>query len=465
MIPQSIQGLQKDSPRLYEAMLEIYRNIEKINAELFPTISQAINDILDTPIAAPINFTVSTTTTSVVFSWDGVLNAGGYEIRVGSTWDTSTFVLRTISTQAIILPVVIGNYNYLIKSINRAGSYSPDVSSAQLTITGPGQITISGTVIDNNILLNWEEPESEFGLLHYHIYRNGIEIGQVSSTFFTYFETASGTYTYGIQAHDLANNHSDIISNIVLSVSQPPDFVLEDTLTADLSNPSAESNTALVETAEGQKLIVCVNNTETWDDHFVNNSWNTIQDQIDAGYPLYAEPAETSGYFEYIFDFGATFNNVIIGAQWLEEALDGDINVTVEISYSTDNITYTTPESGPNLFATTMRYAKVRLIFAPDDDVSLSFIYDFVCFINVKREMDGGSAEVFAADVGGTVVNFNKAFKDVESITATPLALVEQNAIVDFTDIPNPTDFAILLFDDTGVRIDGTVYWKARGIL
>lgn len=464
MIPQEIQGLQKSDPKIYEAFLEILRNIDKINKELFPNINQAIVNFLDVPVAAPLNFTSATTTTGVTFSWDAVLNVSGYEIREGDDWDTASFVLRTISTSAIILPIPIGNYTYLIKSINRAGNYSADTNSTVLTIVGPGLVTIHGTVIDNNVLLDWEVPTSEFDLLHYHVYRDGVEIGLVSSTFFTYFETASGTYTYGIQPHDLANNHSEIFSTIVLVVNQPPDFVLEGVLTADLSTPENEDNTKVVTTATGDKLLVCVNTVETWDDHFVNNSWDNIQDQIDAGYPIYAEPAESSGYFEYIFDFGSIFSSVIISSDWLEEALDGDINITLEISYSDDDITYTTPESGNNLFATSMRYAKVRLIFTPDDDASLSFISNFTCTINVKREMDGGTVNVLAADSGGTAVLFNKAFKDVESITLTPLSTVEEVAIFDFTDIPNPTTFYILLFDDTGARIDGTVSWKARGV-
>jgi hypothetical protein len=68
-------------------------------------------------------------------------------------------------------------------------------------------------------------------------------------------------------------------------------------------------------------------------------------------------------------------------------------------------------------------------------------------------------------NVGGTIVNFNKAYKDIETITLTPLSTTEQTAIYDFIDIPNPVFFKILLYDSTGTRINGTVSWKARGVV
>ena len=85
--------------------------------------------------------------------------------------------------------------------------------------------------------------------------------------------------------------------------------------------------------------------------------------------------------------------------------------------------------------------------------------------LDVRREVDSGIASVLAADSGGTTVNFNKAFKDVDGITLGVNATVDQRAIYDFVDVPNPTSFKILLYNNLGVRINGEVRWMARGII
>jgi hypothetical protein len=85
--------------------------------------------------------------------------------------------------------------------------------------------------------------------------------------------------------------------------------------------------------------------------------------------------------------------------------------------------------------------------------------------LDVKREVDSGEVQCFAADAGGTVVNFNKAFKDVDSITLAVAGSAPRTAIYDFVDAPSPTTFKILVFDNTGARVNGKVSWKARGIV
>lgn len=458
-IDQLIAGFQKDNPRLYEAFKAVSADLAKINETLYPFIAASTTNLKDIEVGPPDNFTVSASTTAVTFNWDAVTSAGAYEVREGEDWDTANFIVRTVSLSASILPILIGTHNYLIKSISRGGNYSVESNSVSINILGPGLISIQASVIDNNILLRWEEPSAEFDLIHYHVYREGVEIGTVTSTFFTYFETAGGEYTYGIQAHDLAGNHG-AISSIIATVNQPPDFVLESSLTSDLNGTL--TNVKLI---TGPKLLACVVTGRTWQQHFDDNSWSSIQEQVDAGYPIYAEPSETTGTAELKFDFGAIFENVIISVNWSEEVLDGDVSATCEIKYSDDDITYSAYVAGSTLFAASLRYVKAKLTFTGDDDKSLSNFYDVTCAINVKREMDGGTVEVFAADGSGTAVDFNKEFKDIESITLTPLSTSEQTAIYDFTDVPYPTTFYIYLFDDTGTRTDGVVSWKARGIM
>lgn len=455
-----IAGLQKDDPKLYEALKAIATDLAKINATLYPFIAAAQAAVIGVPVSPPLTFTYEILPRALQFSWPSVEFANVYEIREGTVWETAEFVLRTVSLSAAINPISSGTHNYLLKSINANGTYSIDSIALMVVIASPSVVDITAQVIDNNVLLRWTNAVTAFQLDYYIITKNGVEIGRNNGTFSSVFESVGGEYSYGVQAVDVAGNVGGG-RFITVTVAQPPDFVLEDTLNADLSAPDDSDNVHV----DGEMLVVCTVNGRTWQQHFEDNTWTTIQDQISAGYPFYAEPAETDGYAEYIFDFGAIFTNVIITTEWLEQVVDGDIAVAVEISYSDDDITYTTPAAGTTLFAPSLRYAKIRLIFTPDDDASLSNILYLKASINVKREMDGGTVDVLAADTTGTVVDFNKAFKDVETITLTPLSTVEQVAIFDFVDTPYPTDFKILLFDNAGVRVDGTVSWKARGII
>lgn len=94
-------------------------------------------------------------------------------------------------------------------------------------------------------------------------------------------------------------------------------------------------------------------------------------------------------------------------------------------------------------------------------------MYNLQLRLDIKHTVDGGTVSVAAADqaTGGTVVFFNKPFRDVDSITVAPKGAIEQNAIYDFVDVPDPVSFKILLFSTTGAPASGIVSWKARGKL
>ena len=91
-------------------------------------------------------------------------------------------------------------------------------------------------------------------------------------------------------------------------------------------------------------------------------------------------------------------------------------------------------------------------------------MYNLQLRLDIKHGIDGGRVSV-GLEPGGTEVFFTKVFRDVDSITVTAESTVEQNAIYDFLDVPNPVSFKILLYDVDGNRTAGTVSWKARGKL
>lgn len=203
----------------------------------------------------------------------------------------------------------------------------------------------------------------------------------------------------------------------------------------------------------------------SWQGHFISHGWASPQDQVDAGYPIYIEPTLTTGSYKEVFDFGVIFGSVIVNLNWSVDIYTGNVSVNPVIRTSPDNATWSTPVAGSSVFGTNVRYVEVTVNFTGTNDKSLIGFYNFQIFLDVKREVDSGNGTANAADTTGTVVTFNKSFKSVDSITITTKSLEPIYAIYDFTNVPNPTTFKVLIFDSAGQRITFPFSWKARGIV
>lgn len=461
-ITSLISELAHKDPKLYQALMALQRRLETAEGELFPLVrqSQEVETVAAT-VTSPPSFTFVFTATTVRFNWSQVTGAAQYEIRKGADWDTATFQLRTTSLQADIDPLTVGAHTYLIKTISSTGTYSTAPTQCVVTVPALGGITISKSVIDNNVLLNWTTPTSVFRILHYEVSKDAVVVGTVDSTFFTRFENVAGVYTYRIVAVDVAGNRSPN-SDIEVQVQTPPDYALTDQHTSTLGG--TRTNVIL---QSGPKLLANWQ-SETFETHFTSRTWLTPKNQVDAGYPIYIQPAATTGSYEEVIDYGTVITNVIATISYNQNLLtpSESMNVVVKMAASDDDITYTPFVSGASQFISQMRYLKFRLEFTGSSDKALMEISNVVISLNVKRENDGGELTANASDVGGTTVTFNKDFKDVESITATTKTLEEPfYTVIDFNDVPNPTDFKVFVFDSTGNRVTKTIEWKARGIV
>lgn len=236
-VTQLIQGLQADYPNLYLALIKMTGQIQDLYFQLNPLVALSRASIaIVGQVDAPLDFSFVFTPTTVRLSWSAVDGAFQYEIRKGTDWDTASFVFRSVSLQGDIDALVYGAHTYLIKSVTASGIYSDDPTALVITIpTIPGVI-INSQVIDNNILLYWNEPEAVFTIDFYEVFKNGVSLGTLDGTFFTRFETIAGTFTYRVIATDIAGNDSEI-SEVSVVVNTPPDFQLQDSRTTDFSGP------------------------------------------------------------------------------------------------------------------------------------------------------------------------------------------------------------------------------------
>jgi hypothetical protein len=453
----NIAGMQRLDPRTYEAMRLMIDEMEDLFFQVNPLVEAATKVPTFAPPPSPLSLRYNLLYTSVQFNWDST-GAHNYELRLGTVWETALFVFRTPSLSGNVPPLPEGTYTFLLKSMSTVGVYSEGSASVVVTINGPQGVQPTAEVVDNNVLLRWQPAVSEFYIDYYIIEREGTLLGLIYGTFVTTLELTAGTVVYTVTPVDIAGNRGSS-NSVQATVTAPSDFVLEAVWTSLLIGTVNQ-----VYRMPNVRLLACAD-IETWAEHFTSRGWTNIQDQVNAGYPVYAQPMELVGSYEETHDFGVLVNDTVISITWSQRQIVPYVNCVSSLSYSSDGITFVPYQVTNTMFAPAIRYIKFKLDFSTIDRRMLAEFFNFVISLSVKRDMDSGRANVFAAHVGGTEVLFNKAFRDVESITLTSEGVADRNAIYDFVDVPDPTGFKILLFSTSGVRVDGIVSWKARGIV
>lgn len=476
IVQSLLSGIEFGDSRLYSVLQQIASDLYRVDKQLNPpTVAGAFG--LTGQLILPSfvsGFSATLTSDNLKLQWSPINGLVSYEIRykigsnVSTDWDTAAVILRTSTFSAdinpLLVPLVYGNHTFFIKAIDPAGNYSIIASFAVVNIPIIPTTVVTTVVINNFVLLYWTTPLSVFAIDHYNIYKDGVLQGSISGTFKTVFEIIGGTFTYIIQAVDIVGNLGIPSTGAVVIVTNPADFSLRSSITSTLTG--TKTNCVKEVIGGGNYLLACVNATETYQAHFTGNAWTTPQNQITAGFPLYVEPAFTTGQYQEVFDFGSIINNIIVVMNWSTIIVNGSVTTaTSTIETSTDNIIWTTPIISSSAYATAVRYVRFTMKFIGSSNTSLCYFYNIRCLLNVHQESDGGQITLNAGDVGGTVVTFTKAFKTVQAINLTSQSLQPIDLIYDFSFPVNPTTFKAFAFDNTGNRITATISWSARGIL
>ena len=241
---------------------------------------------------------------------------------------------------------------------------------------------------------------------------------------------------------------------VAVPVSAPPDYVLQ---LEQAPVWSVLSNAAVSD----DRLYLPVSASETWETHFTSRGWTSPQDQINAGYPLYIQPGESSGYAEAVIDAGSTLPSSKITITASLGAITGSPSAAYTISVSNSSASGPwTDYAGSQAYATAFRWAKVKIAVTG----GIAEVFNAIVRMDVKERTDSGEAAVSAGDSGGTTINFTVPFVSVKSITVTPKATTARIAIYDFAGGANPTSFKALLYDTAGNRVSGTVSWQVSGV-
>lgn len=420
------------------------------------------------PIGAPQDVTGASAAVAiggVQLSWNAV-NApdlANYEIRQGTSWATATFVARSLTTQYLVPVISVGSTAWLIKAMNKSGTYSINAAGATLSVTAPSTPSVTAQVIDNNVLLSWSASTATQPVATYEIrkgatFAGATVIGKKSGLFTSVFETAAGTYTYWVVAIDSAGNYGTG-GSVTAVVNAPPDYVLKLNVTSTFSGTFSGS---IKDPSSGQ-LVLPVDITTQYQTHFTGNSWAGPSAQVSAGKTLFIEPAASSGYYEEFIDTGASIvGGCKVTASWSEVDI-GTPGVTCSISYSSDNVTYTTLSATSAAFLPTFRYLKIRLAATSSGGLDLAMITNFAIRLDAKVKSDSGTGSAVSTDSGGTVVTFATSFATVTSITVTAGGTTPLTAVYNFAGGANPTSFQVLLFNSSGTRVSGPFSWSAKG--
>ena len=219
--------------------------------------------------------------------------------------------------------------------------------------------------------------------------------------------------------------------------------------------------------------------TQTWTEHFVGTGSNAspqfanITAAINAGFSDYLEPAPigdaNAGTYQEVFDYGTNLasSKVSTLATFADQG-SGTVNQTQRLDLASGGSGGTFSDGTESNSNAAQRFGvafqRVRYkTKATSVAGSLTKITNLKLTIDVKIKNDTGTETASATDSGGTTVNFNVTFVDVQGIAVTPNTTSAVIAVVDFQDAPNPTSFKVLLYNTSGVRVSGNFTWQCRG--
>jgi hypothetical protein len=388
-------------------------------------------------VAAPLNPTAITevfadtslTNATITLNWDDVDPVFGldyYEVSYNST-------VKNVKANTITLPADwLGSRVFTIKTVDALGNKSSGLQKSITKLAPNSPTNFRAQVVDNTVSLSWTIPtKTTLPIDHFYLkkgstWATATEIGSKSGAFTTVTENLGGTYTYWIASVDTDNNESSSVS-LTADVADPPDFTFFGSFNSTFSGTYSSAF------LENGSVILPVNTAETWASHFTSRSWTSPQDQIDAGYPVYIQPNNSPGYYEEIFDYGSILSSSKITMSYTGATIAGTVTITPKISISSNGSSYTDYDGFDSIYGVNFRYVKIRLT-ASGTATAIYQLNNLSLRLDSKLLNDAGSVSALSTDTNGTIVNFNKEFVDVSSITATPSGTTSTSVSYEFND-------------------------------
>ena len=206
--------------------------------------------------------------------------------------------------------------------------------------------------------------------------------------------------------------------------------------------------------------------TRSWQEHFVDEGWTTPQQQIDAGYPLYIQPADDTGMAVWEMDYVNPLPPLRISFQLTLEEIAPACTATVQLECKGDLpgdiyvIVPGDPLAAPVALVADTRYIRATLqITTSGDREGLVYVHAWGFVIDTTYMSETG---VVTVPAGGSVhVDLTSTFVDVRSVQLTPgsAGIAYVRYLVDL----DQQGFTVYATDNLGNPVGGEVSWTVIG--
>ncbi|MGV1045416.1 TipJ family phage tail tip protein [Limnohabitans sp.] len=225
------------------------------------SLSQSILGKLQPPDDVQ-DFVVLRRTTDLLLSWSANTDAdlSGYEVRVGTGWDSGVMVGQTAGTQLVHDQSESGQYNYHIRAFDTSGKYSQHVTTFQLTLLAPSSVRQFDVVQSANRLEFRWLPNPEPEVVAYELREGGawdtsIFIAEVKSSSFTLPSGFDGERKLWIKAIASPGIYSEEATFVSTVVAQPQNANLLVTVDAQATRFPGVKHFASVESVNSLDVL------------------------------------------------------------------------------------------------------------------------------------------------------------------------------------------------------------------
>jgi predicted phage tail protein len=225
------------------------------------SLSQSILGKLQPPDDVQ-DFVVLRRTTNLLLSWSANTDAdlSGYEVRVGTGWDSGVMVGQTAGTQLVHDQSESGQYNYHIRAFDTSGKYSQHVTTFQLTLLAPSSVRQFDVVQSANRLEFRWLPNPEPEVVAYELREGGawdtsIFIAEVKSSSFTLPSGFDGERKFWIKAIASPGIYSEEATFVSTVVAQPQNANLLVTVDAQATRFPGVKHFASVESVNSLDVL------------------------------------------------------------------------------------------------------------------------------------------------------------------------------------------------------------------
>lgn len=362
-----------------------------------------------------------------------------YAVYMGATFGTATLLAAQKGTTFKQHVSWTGARNYWIVARDIAGNSSAALL-IQAVVTPPGAVSaLFAKVINNNVIIDWAQPSvgtlpiAGYRVLKGAVYASAVLQGTINATYTALFEMAGGVFHYHVAAVDSAGNVGTHAS-VETIVNEPANFVLKYNQALTITE-----NELTDMVLEGSAILGPADTDETYQEHFAavpdaalpdladlsiapaawfkgeaGTNAPTWQDQIDAGFDYWLEPAPEAGSMQAVVDLGASISGVLITLDWVQETIDGAPTVTPEIEHSADNSTWTSLGNVSQAYcAASFQYLRLTLAVSGSGNDDLVRISNARVKVAVHIIEEEGESRHQTSDSGGTEITFEKEFIDV----------------------------------------------------